>query len=184
MHPLGRIAHDSRNKLFDLFLSLTVIIMLVMNAAGRNLNTDEAPFGIISFEFAGSTQKAQEILSSWDFAAQLHAAFIQGLDFLFLGLYSTTIALACLWAGEILHITGWPLASFGNLLAWGLWLAASMDAVENVALVIMLFGRIESPLPEIAAICATIKFALIFFGLVYTLYALVIKLTTSMRPRD
>lgn len=184
MHPLGRISQGSRNTIFTLLLSLTVIIMLVMNTVGKSLNTDEAPLGIVSFEFAGSTQKAQKILDSWDNAAQLRAAFIQGLDFLYLVIYSTTIAIACLWAGQILHKARWPFASLGILLAWGLWLAAILDAVENIALVIIMLRRIITPLPEIAAVCATIKFALIFLGLVYALYALAIRLTLSLKPRD
>jgi hypothetical protein len=130
---------------------------------------------MVSLDFAGSPQRAKAILDSWDHPAQLRAAFIQGLDFLYLLVYSTTIAIACLWAGKTLHRAGWPLASIGIPLAWGLWLAALSDAVENVALVEILFGKYNSPWPEIAAACAILKFALIFLGLVYALYALLIK---------
>lgn len=178
-HPLEEVANSRKKTLFFSLLAFTLAIMLVMNSVGSVLNTVEAPYGIVSFELAGSPQKANVILDSWDTPAQLRAAFIQGLDFLYLILYSTTIALACLWAGETLARAGWPLASVGRPLAWGLWLAALCDAVENIALVIVLFGRNQSPLPEIAAICALVKFLLIFLGLVYTLYALLIKFSVA-----
>lgn len=173
-HPLESILN--RKSVFLTLLGLTLAIMLVMSSAGSRLNTDAAPYGIVSFELARSPQRAQAILDSWDQAAQVQAAFIQGLDFLYLLLYSTTIAIACLWAGKTLGKAGWPLAALGTLLAWGLWLAALSDALENLALVEILFGRNTTPWPEIAAACAIIKFSLIFLGLVYALYALLIKL--------
>lgn len=184
MHPLERISNNSRKVIFISLFTLTIVLMLVMNAVGSVLTTEKAPYGIISFELAGSVQKAQEIITGWDHTAQLHASFIQGLDFLYLIIYSTAIAFACLWAGETLRKSGWPLARLGVLLAWGLWLAAALDAIENIALVKMLFGGNSSPLPEIAAVCAIIKFSLIFAGLVYAIYALVIKFTTSLYSRD
>lgn len=174
-HPLENLNQRARNPLFFVLLSLTIVVMIVMNSAGSILNTEDAPYGIISFEFAGNVQRAQAILASWDAAAQVHAAFIQGLDFLYLAIYSTTIALACLWAGETLKRATWPPVSLGLFLAWGLWFAALCDALENFALVKMLFGSISSPWPQIASVCAVIKFALIFLGLVYALYALVIR---------
>jgi small-conductance mechanosensitive channel len=180
-HPLMNIDDQRRNSLFLLLFGLTIVIMMVMNSVGSSLNTEEAPYGIVSFELAGRVPKAQAILDSWDAAAQVRAAFIQGLDFLFLIVYSTTIALACLWAGKTLKRAGWAPAGLGIPLAWGLWIAAICDAVENYALVRMLFVSITSPWPGIAAVCAVIKFALIFLGLVYALYALVIKFATSRK---
>jgi hypothetical protein len=181
-HPLENVLNRKKNTLFLTLLGLTLAIMLVMNGAGGRLNTVAAPYGIVSFELAGSPQKAQVILDSWDHPAQLQAAFIQGLDYLYLVLYSTTIAQACLWAAKTLGRAGWPLASVGIPLAWGLWLAALSDAVENLALVEILFGSNASPWPEIAAVCAIIKFTLIFLGLVYALYALLIKFVILKKP--
>lgn len=180
-HPLLNMQYHRRNSFFLLLFSLTVVVMLVMNNVGSKLNTETAPYGIISFELAGTTQRAQAILDSWDAEAKVQAAFVQGLDFLYLVVYSTAIALACLWAGETLKKAGWPPDSLGIPLAWGLWIAAICDAIENIALVVMLFGSIINPWPAIAIVCAVIKFALIFLGLVYVLYALVIKFTTARK---
>ncbi len=43
---------------------------------------------------------AARILSSWDVGARLHAAFSLGLDYLFMLVYSCTLALSSLWAGR------------------------------------------------------------------------------------
>lgn len=171
-HPLQSI-HTNRKRTFFLLLAATLLVMLIMNFVGTPLTTEAAPLGIISFELAGSVDEAQQIVDSWDQNAQLYAAFSLGFDYLFMVLYSTTIALACLWAGETLLGSGWPLSGLGVPLAWGLWLAALLDAVENLGLTRVLLVSNTSPWPEIAMWCAVVKFALIFLGLVYAFFGLV-----------
>lgn len=171
-HPLQNIRHR-RKEIFFILLGLTILLMVLMNFVGAPLTTTEVPLGIISYELAGSVSGAEAILASWDQDAQLRAAFSLGVDYLFLVVYSTTIALACIWSGEVLKKNGWPLASASAPLAWGQWLAALLDAVENMALVIILFGMLAPPWPELAKWCAIIKFSMIFLGMVYAFYGLV-----------
>jgi len=47
--------------------------------------------------------------------------------------------------------------------------AALFDAVENFALWKILLGAWASPWPELAAVCAQVKFGLLLLGLVYAL---------------
>jgi hypothetical protein len=176
-HPFQNI-RNRRKEIFITLLVLTLLMMFLMNFIGTPLTTPEAPLGIVSYEFAGSVSSAQSILDSWDHNAQLHAAFSLGLDYLFMVLYSSTIALACIWAGEVLDKNSWPLGKVSVPLAWGLWAAALLDAVENIALVVILFGVLVSPWPELAKWCAVVKFALIFMGMVYAFYGLVAHLTS------
>lgn len=171
-HPLELIQTRRLDILITLLI-LTIFLMVLLSIVGAPLTTPTAPNGIISYELAGSVSKVDEIINSWDHNAQLHAAFSLGFDYLFLVVYSTTIAFACIWAGEQLRSSDWPLAGLGVLLAWGLWLAALLDAVENLALVIMLFGEVVSPWPELARWCAIFKFSLIFIGMVYALLGLI-----------
>ena len=141
-----------------------------------------APLGIISYELAGTVEEAQAILDSWDSSAQLHAAFALGFDYVFMLAYSTTIGLACVMAAGALRSRDWPLAGVGAGLAWGQWLAASLDAVENIALTAMLFGAVASPWPQVAYWCALVKFALVFLGLVYAFYGGVVGLFIRKTP--
>ena len=166
-HPLDRIPPGKRLSVFIVFLILTLLSMTVMQVVGIPLKNDTATAGIISLELAYTPAKAQALIASWDTHAISRANFIQGLDFSFLVIYSTTITLVCLWAGRVIRAASWPLAGLGLPLAWGQWLAAALDLLENIALVVVLFAGVNSPWTQLAAICAVPKFALIVLGLGY-----------------
>jgi len=182
-HPFEIIPTDRRTQIFLPLLVLTLLLMVAMNVIGEPLVTGAASNGIVSFELAGSVSKARQILDSWDEAARLHAAFSLGLDFLYLVAYSTTIGLACVLAAGVLRRRGWPLAGAGVPLAWGQWLAALLDVIENVALVSMLFGSVVEPWPQVARWCAIPKFVLILAGLLYALYGAVARIAAGFWRR-
>lgn len=154
-------------------LALTaILLMLILNWVGAPLITTAAPLGIISFELGRQPEASNAILASWDGRAQRHAAFSLGLDYLFMLAYAAAISVACLKAGNLLHVSGWPLSGLAFPLAVGVWLAALLDAIENLGLtVILLSGTAVGLWPGIAWACALVKFAIIFVGLVYIFYA-------------
>ena len=98
--------------------------------------------------------------------------------------YASTIAFGCGMASNMLQRRGWPLARWGNLLAWGVLLAALLDVVENIALIILLWGTLSNPWPEIARWCAIPKFILVFIGIVYVLYGGVVALVQRISPDE
>lgn len=175
-HPFEQLKPITNRQLFFILLILTILIMVVMNSIGSALNTPEAPSGIVSFELAFTPARAQQMINSWSTDAQLRAAFIQGLDFLFPLVYSAMFGLGCIMAAGVLGARGKPFARLGVWLAWGFWLAAACDYVENIALMILLLGRVVSPFPEIAGVCAVIKFSIFLTGITYILYGLVIRI--------
>ena len=168
-HPFESGPVGKRRAIFAPLFILTVVVMVVLNGVGALLSTEAAPLGIISFEFAGDVPTAQAILDSWNLQARVHAGFSLGFDFLFLVLYSTTIGYACAWVASELRDSARPLASFGLSLAWGQWLAALLDGVENTALWIILTNGPSVPWPQIAWWCAAVKFTLVLLGLVYAI---------------
>ncbi len=173
-HPLARLGSQQRKRWFWGWLGPTLVVMLVLQIVGTPLQTPTAPRGIISYEFAGTTERAAAILAGWDENARLHAGFSLGLDYLFMPLYAMTIALGCLWAAERWRRR--PLTALGTLLAWGVWLAAVFDVVENLALWRLLSGTQTDPWPGIAWWCALLKFALVGGGLVYILVGAIVGL--------
>jgi hypothetical protein len=177
-HFLETIPAKRRIRLFWFFLFLVILLMVVFNWLGVPLATAAAPNGMISYELAGTPAKSQSILDSWNAHAQLLAAFSLGLDYLFMLVYASALALACLWAGGSLAEHGWPLANISRWLAWGAYLAAALDAVENVALVQQLLAGAGELPARLAQICAALKFGLIFIGLVYVFYALASRLVS------
>jgi len=181
-HPFDFIPPGWWPRFFWPLLGLNILLMIVFSVTGAPLTTEAAPYGVVSFELAGTVGKAQKILASWDANAQLRAAFGLGLDFLFMVAYASTIAFGCGMAAQVLRRSGWPLVKWGNWLAWGAILAALLDVIENLALTIFIFGMVASPWPEIARWCAVFKFALVFIGIVYVIYGGVVVLVERITP--
>lgn len=176
-HPLESIPPDRRTSVLYPLLGLTILLLLAMNFIGLPLNTSAAPQGIISFEFAATPNRAQQVLDSWSPEARIRAGFIQGLDFLFPIAYSTTVGLGCVMAARVISRRGQTVSRLGPWLAWGLWVAAALDYIENIGLLFLLFGAVQSPYPQIATVCAAIKFTLLAMGLVYSFYGLALRAT-------
>jgi hypothetical protein len=88
-----------------------------------------------------------------------------------------------LWARDSLQINHWPLVKCGTPLAWAVFAAALLDAIENVGLLWQLiYGPVDS-LARVAMLCAWIKFGIIFVALVYCFYAAVLHVTRRLvRP--
>jgi hypothetical protein len=155
-------------RVFVPLLIVTLVITFLFRFIGPTQPT------IVDFELAGSVPKAQAILEAWNENDRIHAGFSLGFDYLYMPVYSTTIALACVMAAGVLRRKAWH--SVGMLLAWGLWIAAIADATENLALLTELFGNNVAPYPQVAQICATIKFGLIVLGLLYVVVGVVLRL--------
>jgi hypothetical protein len=174
IHLFDRLNPNLQKRLFILLLIMAILVMIIMNVIGEPLVTKYAPSGIISFEFAFSVARARLIISSWSPDSQLRAAFIQGLDFLFPPIYGVALGFGCLLSHKVLSTRRKPLSGSGIIITWGLVMAVICDYLENISLVALLFGRLQSSFPQIAGACAVIKFALIFIAIGYILYGLII----------
>ena len=163
-HPLERLSPDSRKPLFWAFLAATLILFAIFRILNAPLVTPAAPGGIVTFELAGSASGSQAILDSWDARARTFAAFGLGLDYLFMLSYAMALMLGTLLAAG--RHMGW-LRILGTATGWGALVAALCDAVENLALWRQLVVSVSTPWPEVAAACATLKFALLGLGIAY-----------------
>ena len=144
---------------------LSVVLLLGMMVLDRALKTPEAPAGIISFELAGSLAGAESIIGSWDEKARIQAGISLGLDFFFLVTYAVTLAEACRIVAARLAPN--RLRVLGTVLARGVWGAALLDTIENLALIQLLIGHGEIWFPVLAALCAWPKFGLVGCALLY-----------------
>ena len=167
-HPLAAIPVNQRLRVFIPLLMATLLITFLFRFIGPAQPT------IVDFELAGSVPKAQAIIDAWNETDRIRAGFSLGFDYLYMPVYSTTIALACILAAGVSQRKAWR--AIGVLLAWGLWIAALSDALENVALFTELLGHNVAPWPSIAQVCATIKFGLILLGLLYVVAGVVLRL--------
>ena len=165
-HPLEFIPKIVQKKVFFSLFALTLGLFGVFYLLDAPLKTDAAPNGIVSFELAGSSEKANAIIQSWDARAQRFAAFGLGLDYLFMPVYALAISLGVLMAARK-H--GGFFEKIGAYIGWGALLAALFDAVENLALWQLLNGTTTALSPSIAFFAATIKFFLILVGIFFAL---------------
>ena len=171
-------------RFFWTLLVLTIMLMVVFTITGAPLTTEAAPYGVVSFELAGTIEKTEKIIMSWEADARERAAFGLGLDYLFMVVYASTIAFGCGMASNVLRREKWPLVSLGAWLGWGVILAAVLDAFENIALTTIIFSGVSSPWPEIARWCAYLKFALIFVGIAYAFYGGAVALVSRITPKE
>jgi hypothetical protein len=171
-HPLQTTLAGTQRWLFWPLLCATLLVMAVLNWIDLPLKTGAAPKGIVSFELAGDVTTANAILESWDARKRLTAAFSLGFDYLFLCCYSTSIAFGCVWAASKLRKRFAWLEPCGPVLAWGQWLAALFDGVENFALLLQLFNGPGDSWALLAWWCAVLKFGLVIAGLGYFLLGL------------
>ncbi len=171
-----------RQGLMWLSSCVSILILMIFSTLGAPLTTPAAPLGMISFQLARTLQQTQALLASWDAATRQIAAFCLGLDYLFMPAYALAISLAARWVSVAMRhdmrTRGWPLASAGVPIAWGVWLGALLDAIENAAQAAILFGNPNPALPGFIWIVAVIKYGLVFLGLAYVFYGLAARLVS------
>ena len=166
-HPLSFISNSTRKSIFFTLLAWTLVLIAVLQVLNKPLITSAAPGGIVSHQFAWTPEKAQAILSSWDERANLFATFSLGLDYLFMPSYALTVALGALLAAG--RHSGW-LVRLGTWAAYGVFIAAFFDALENIGQAQQLLnGFITSPVTHFVGGCASIKFTLLLIGCLYGL---------------
>lgn len=166
--PFQNISKPSEKKLTIILLVSLIIMFLTMRYFDAPLKNTEAPFGIISFEFAKDLSKSEAILNSWNALAKTSAGMSMGFDFLFLIIYALFFALLIhklnerIWKGSEINI-------IGVILIWLIFLAAFCDIIENIALIQLLLGDLLQKWSSIAFYSAIFKFFLLTVGLLFTI---------------
>lgn len=173
-HPLQWIPEEMQWSV----LLILIALFLVFGKMARVRKTSAARPGILSLEFTGNKQRANEIIALWGERGVRRAVSAVRWDFLFLLAYSTLFGLLCVWAADGIwaRYTGLG-ASIGVALAWNQWLAGLCDAVENVALLkVLREPEVKECWPPVAYWFAASKFTLIIAGLLYLAISLLVWL--------
>jgi hypothetical protein len=105
-----------------------------------------------------------------------------GVDYLFLVSYSITVGLGCVLLARSLSTRSPFLHSIGMILAWGQIGAGLLDALENYALIRILLGSERAYWPVVARWCAIPKFLIVSAGIIYILWAVILKVTNKNKP--
>ncbi len=180
-HPFQWLSTSAQKPAFVALLVLTLVLMVSLQLLGAPLQTNAAPSGIVSFEFAGDLNVARQMLDSWGQRGQVFAALNLGLDYLFLVAYGCSIGLGCMLVARNLTHRVTSLSSMGMFLSWAQLVAPVLDAVENYALIQLLLGSEREFWPTIAYWCALPKFLIVAAGLVYVVLGAALVLLARLR---
>jgi hypothetical protein len=132
---------------------------------------------ISEFEFAGSSSRAAQIVAEWGSEGRRLAHLGLLLDYGYMLSYGFFFALAGFAVRDAARTRGWRrLAKAGGVVPYFALAAACFDAAENVALLLTLGGHGGSFAPPFAAVCSSIKWALIGIAIVYALGGLALML--------
>ncbi len=175
------------NVIFYSCLAGTIIMMVVMFITGRPLKTATTPGGILSLEFANTRTEVKEILLAWEKTSMEKPAVIDAaklntyLDFIFLFFYSLFLYSCCLrLAGKAGQ--GNSFSKISRRIAPLALVAGGLDIVENAGILKSLQGAPTDSVAKITAFCATLKFGLVIFVLVFIGGGIIYSRWFSHRP--
>lgn len=139
-------------------LLLFVPVLIAMGWIDSGLQTRSAVHGIVSFEFCAFSASCAAQLQDWGVRGQQLAMLSLGLDYLFIPLYAGLLWLALMGVAS-LQPAKWQALT--RLMAHFALLAGLADSLENYALIQLLLNQSIAPYGLFAAICASLKFALL-----------------------
>jgi len=168
------------NRLFGMLLVLLLISIAMMRYLDSFLITERSPNGIVSLELAKESYMANEMILAWDAIAKTAAGLSMGFDFLFLIIYASFISFLILIINKYLFLNS-NKRSLGRVFVGLPFLAAFFDIIENIALIKLLLGDVQSKWSLIAYYAAVIKFGLLIIVIVYILIGGVILVYKKLK---
>ena len=165
-HPLGALEPRFLGSLTIRLGALFVFATALMIFIDVPLKGDSSPLGIVSFELAGTPQRALRILLEWKSREALgYARLSLIVDFVYLLIYGLFFASLATWVGARLKESKWSARA-----AWAATVAAVFDILENAVLLYELARFTSpSPYPQVAASFALAKLGLLLFSAAYGL---------------
>lgn len=178
-HPFLSITNEALTWWFMATLIGSGFCFLVLSATGRRLRTNDAPMGIVSLAMADTGSQSRRVISSWDEFAQETAWKNLSLDYVFIPLYTTALAMLSIKTAHwFVDIDAVWMSNLAIVFAWGVWLAGLLDVAENSALLrcLQVYPDVPDGLAQMASWCARLKFLLIGLGVLLALFGFVTTL--------
>ena len=177
--PYQALPTASLQRALPVVVALTAALAVYLRAQGGRLEHPAAPYGIISYEFCWSLERAQEMIRGW--SGQEDAVRLQiWADMPFLMLYPALFSILCELGLRRARSGGPPWAQRAG--AWAVWVAwgmAPLDLAENLLLLRLLEPTAQAWMAPTASACATVKFAILGGVLVYLTAS---TLASRLRP--
>lgn len=175
----NKLSKTNERKLIILLTVANVLLMASLNYLNTPLKNGICKTGIVSYELAKDLNLSKDIINSWSESAKIFAGISLGLDFLFLLVYTTLIALLIykinnrLWKNSSIN-------KVGVFLIIAIFFAGLFDAIENFALIKLLLGDLKQHWSSIAYYFAFVKFVIVLSCIVFILIGWLGLLTKKM----
>jgi hypothetical protein len=166
-------------------LGLFVLVLGVGALAAPSLGKiGQRGVTILDLESMRTSTKAAELIARLGSGGVDDARMATYLDFPLLVLYGVALSAACIVVAARAADRGSArLAAAGRSIAWLALIAAACDAVEDVAILVVLGGNVDQPWPAIASVFAAVKFGLLAVVIVYLVAGLALTLRRRV-PRE
>lgn len=166
-HPFERLPAASRLRVFTLLLVANVTLLAALLAMGGMLG------GGIAALLTGD--RAARVVAGWSANGRILLAWASLLvDCLFVPLYTSLVALACVWSAS-LHSARPRVRRMGIWVAWLQWGGGLADLVENALLALLLYrlrrAEPSGALTGVLSVATGVKWSLFGAGVVYALLA-------------
>lgn len=161
------LSWPQRWLLLAVLLGVAALVMFGRLGPLDQLLKAREPGGIFALEFAWSGRRATEILVAWQGLEEV-VRLQTWWDYLFLLCYPLGIALACAMLADAPHN---PVPLIGAFVAWAVLVAAPLDAIENLGMLLMVEYGASETLAKLTTWCAGLKFTLLLAAVGYLLTA-------------
>jgi hypothetical protein len=162
-------------------LGIAMLALFAVELLYEGRMQDAGSYGIVDFELAFTAGKAHEIMRAWGSGGHDAAVASLWFDFFYLIAYGLFLWLAIRAVGDGLRARErMALAASAAAISLLPLIGATSDAVEDVFLLLVLGGHLQSAGPALASSFATFKFACVAVAVVYLLIGLA-KLASARR---
>jgi hypothetical protein len=165
----------NRRRALILLAIAAVAIGIVLAVLDGRMRDAGGP-GIVGFEFAGSEERAAEILADWGEEGEEAARASLWVDYPYILAYAGFLTLAAIATRDLAASRGWRRMAAAGVAAIPMAAAAgAFDAIEDVGLLLALDGQGGDVAPLMATVCASLKFVLLALVIAYLLAGLLLR---------
>jgi hypothetical protein len=161
------LSGPQRWLLLAALLGVAAIVMVGRLGPLDQLLRTRVAAGIFALEFAWSGERAREVLAAWQGLEEV-VRRQTWWDYLFLLCYPPALSLAC---AMLTDTQANPVPMIGAFVAWAVLAAVPLDAIENLAMLLMVDYGASEILAKLATWCAGLKFTLLLAAVGYLLVA-------------
>lgn len=165
-------------------LPLQLLLLVATFVVGVLVLPRPRPHRIVSLALAVTARRAGRVLNAWRQTNTLEIARRSViLDFTFIPLYSSAIAVNCVLAGRAAvgqqMMPRSALATLAAVAPWAAWSAGVADVLENVGLLRILGRGPSTPVTAVTSAFAFAKFVVVAAAVLVTVSLLVTRHSLS-----